>query len=257
MNHPVGMLSEGIELMPRRPRLVVPGIPMHITQRGVNRAAIFVDAEDRLRYRDLLEEITRSHNLPVHAYALMGNHVHLLLTADASGSLAHGMRLLNQRYVAGFNRRHRRTGTLWDGRFRSCLVECEHYLLSVYRYIELNPVRAAIVDSAEKFAWSSAVSNLGLGRDACITPHPVYLSLGVNDYSRADVYRAWLNCGNSASELTSIRSHMQQERALGTARFQAMIEKTLNRPVALRPRGRPRTRQVAAQGFLGGSDSNG
>ncbi|HET9031882.1 MAG TPA: transposase [Dokdonella sp.] len=155
--------------MPRRPRLVVPGVPMHITQRGVNRAAIFADDSDRMRYRDLLIDVAGSHELAVHAYALMGNHVHLLMTTNEADHLAHAMRLLNQRYVAGFNRRHERTGTLWEGRFRSCLVQNENYLLMVYRYIDLNPVRAAMVDSAEAYSWSSAKANLGLASDRCIT----------------------------------------------------------------------------------------
>jgi putative transposase len=254
--HDVDLFVEWMELMPRRPRLVVPGIPMHITQRGVNRAAIFVDAGDRQRYLDLLEEVSKSYDLPVHAYALMGNHVHLLLTANESDTLAHGMRLLNQRYVSGFNRRHLRTGTLWESRFRSSLVESERYLLSVYRYIELNPVRAAIVDSAEKFCWSSAATNLGLGHDPCVTPHPVYQSLGVSVESRVQVYREWLNAGINVTELASIRSHMLQERALGSPRFQAMMEKTLNRPVGLRPRGRPRKDHASRQHSCDQTDSN-
>jgi putative transposase len=148
--------------MPRRPRLFVAGIPLHITQRGVNRGATFIDTEDHLLYRELLTEIAAAHDIGVHAYALMSNHIHLLMSTASSGDLAHAMRLLNQRYVAAFNRRHRRTGTLWESRFRSCLVDTESYLLMLYRYIELNPVRAAMVDAPERYRWSSARANLGI-----------------------------------------------------------------------------------------------
>ncbi len=243
--------------MPRRPRLVIPGIPMHVTQRGVNRAAIFADGDDRNRYRGLLAEVMTAHELPVHAYALMGNHVHLLMTANEANSLAHAMRLLNQRYVASFNRRHHRTGTLWESRFRSCLVESEPYLLTVYRYIDLNPVRAGMVDSPEEYRWSSARANLGLAADPCLTPHPLYLSLGTNTEARAGAYRDWMGAEPNIGELGAIRAHMQQERVLGSPGFQAMIENALSRPVALRRRGRPGKVTGEENGWLHGRDSNG
>jgi REP-associated tyrosine transposase len=146
--------------MPRRPRLVIAGIPLHVTQRGVNRAATFIDHEDHQRCLELLSETIASNAVSVHAYALMSNHVHLLVTPTKPSDLARAIGMLNQRYVATFNRRHRRTGTLWEGRFRSCLVDTERYVLTLYRYIELNPVRAAIVDAPERYAWSSARANL-------------------------------------------------------------------------------------------------
>jgi putative transposase len=150
------------------------------------------------------------------------------------------MRLLNQRYVARFNRRHRHTGTLWESRFRSCLVDTESYLLTLYRYIELNPVRAALVDAPERYRWSSARANLGITTDSCVTPHPFYLALGADATQRAKAYDEWLHSGLADEDLAAIRSHIQQERALGSPRFQAMVAKTLSRPVAVRPRGRPR-----------------
>lgn len=226
--------------MPRRPRLVLAGVPLHVTQRGVNRAATFIDAEDCTRYRDLLADIMACHDVAVHAYALMSNHVHLLITPTHAGDLAYAMRLLNQRYVATFNRRHRRTGTLWEGRFRSCLFDSERYLLTLYRYIELNPVRAAMVEAPERYRWSSALANLGLHIDRCVTPHPVYLALGANAAERTTTNAQWLHAGTTDDDLVAIRAHIQQERALGSPRFQAMVAKTLNRPVAVRPRGRPR-----------------
>ena len=226
--------------MPRRPRLVLPDVPLHITQRGVNRAATFLDAEDYGLYRDLLAEVTANHGIRVHAYALMSNHVHLLATPQGAHGLARGMGLLNQCYVSAFNQRHGRTGTLWESRFRSCLVDTERYLLSVTRYIDLNPVRAAIVDDAAAYPWSSATANLGLTDDACITPHEAYLSLGPDRACRGQAYAEWLAAGLAEEDLETIRAYIRQERALGSPRFQAMVAKTLNRPVVVRPRGRPR-----------------
>jgi len=226
--------------MPRRPRLLIADVPLHITQRGVNRGATFIDAEDHRRYRELLVEVSRAHDLRVHAYVLMSNHVHLLVTPERVSDLAYAMRRLNQCYVGAFNRRHGRTGTLWESRFRSCLVDSERYALTVYRYIELNPVRAAMVDDPAHYRWSSARENLGLRPQGFLTPHAVYLALGTDTAERARSYGEWLRSGIANEDLDAVRSHIRQQRALGSPHFQAMVARTLNRPVAVRPRGRPR-----------------
>ena len=225
--------------MPRRPRLELPGVPMHLTHRGVNRAAVFHDADDREAYRAVLQECCASHGLAVHAYVLMTNHVHLLVSAQLVGSLSRAMSKLGQRYVPAFNRKHRRTGTLWEGRFKSCLVDSDHYLLTVYRYIELNPVRAAMVDVPEAYPWSSVHANLGLAKDGLVTPHAVFRDLAADAPSRCQVYRDWLRGGLSDLDLDAVRAHLRQERALGSPQFQSMVAKTLKRPVECRPRGRP------------------
>lgn len=170
----------------------------------------------------------------------MSNHVHLLVTPERIGDLAYAMRRLNQCYVGAFNRRHGRTGTLWESRFRSCLVDSERYALTVYRYIELNPVRAAMVDDPAHYRWSSARDHLGLRSQDFLTPHEVYLALGTNAAERAHSYGEWLKSGIADEDLEAIRSHIRQQRALGSPRFQTMVAKTLNRPVVVRPRGRPR-----------------
>jgi len=226
--------------MPRRPRLELPGIPLHITQRGVNRAATFLDAQDHRDYLAALAESTTRHGVRVYAYVLMGNHVHLLVGADREGAVSSAMRDLGQRYVLAFNRKYGRTGTLWEGRFRSCLVERDGYLLGVYRYIELNPVRAALVERAEDHPWSSVHAHLGRADDALVAPHPVFDALGATVALRAQAYRQWLAAGVSDQELAGIRRHVRQERAWGDRRFQSMVEQTLQRPVTCRPRGRPR-----------------
>ena len=232
--------------MPRRPRLELPGVPLHVTHRGVNRAATFLDDEDFAHYRRHLGDALAARGFALHAYVLMTNHVHLLLTPPAPGLLSAAMRQLDQHYVPVFNRRHRRTGTLWEGRFKSCLVDSERYLFAVHRYIELNPVRAAMTTAAERYRWSSAPASLGLAADPIMTFHPACLAMGPDPAQRAQRHREWLQQALADEDLQAIRAHLRQERALGDPRFQAMAEKTLNRPVAVRPRGRPRKEDAAS-----------
>ena len=226
--------------MPRRPRLEISGVALHVTQRGVNRGAIFVDDDDRRHYLDLLRDAMREGAIAIHAYVLMGNHVHLLLTSPAPRALSYAMRNLGQCYVQAFNRRHRRSGTLWQGRFKSCLVDSERYLMTVYRYIELNPVRAAMAKRPEDYPWSSVHANLNRHRDDLVMPHASYLGLHNDPDARAAAYLTWLREGVSDDDLALIRAHLAQERALGDRTFQSMVERTLGRHAAVRPRGRPR-----------------
>lgn len=225
--------------MPRTPRLLLPGVPLHITQRGINKGAVFLDDEDRHHFRRLLRDALQS-GIALHAFVLMDNHVHLLLTARTTRGLSCAMRRLGQCYVQAFNLRHRRCGSLWQGRFKSCLVQSERYLLNVMRYIELNPVRAAVVQRPEDHRWSSVHTHLGHAYDPLISPHPVYLALGGDLAERARNYRAWIDAGIAAEELAQLRSYARQERALGDERFQRMVEITLGRHASTRGRGRPR-----------------
>ena len=224
----------------RRPRLELPGIPMHITHRGVNRAATFIDDEDCAAYLQALEVAARMESVAIHAYVLMTNHVHLLVGSDLPGAVSRMMQSLGRRYVRAFNARHGRTGTLWEGRYKSCLVDNDSYFLTCVRYIELNPVRAAMVIQPWDHRWSSVHFHLGLRANSRVTPHPVYLALG-NESTRADAYRTLLLEPLQEEALARIRAHLRQERALGSPAFQAMVAKTLNRPTAVRPPGRPPT----------------
>lgn len=226
--------------MPRRARLVLPHQPLHVTQRGVNRAAIFFDDEDRHHYRRLLRKSCAEHDVAVHAFVLMDNHVHLLLTPGSAASLARAMRISGQCYVQAFNARHRRSGTLWQSRFHSCLIDTDRYLLTVCRYIELNPVRAGMVDRPEDYRWSSVHTHLGTACDPLIMPHPLYLALGSSSAARVSAYRRWLNAGIDPHELADIRRYIAQQRALGDGGFQAMVEKTLNHTAVYRSGGRPK-----------------
>lgn len=212
---------------------------MHVTQRGNNKGAIFVDDEDRHHFRRLLRRAFRDDGVDLHAFVLMGNHFHLLLTPRATGVLSRALGRVGQAYAQTFNLRHGRSGALWQGRFKSCLVQDEYYVLMVMRYIELNPVRAAMVDAPQDYRWSSVHTHLGRTRDPLITPHPVYLAMGRNPAERALAYDHWLHAGITPPELRRLRAYANQERALGDERFQHMVETTLGRPVAYRQRGRP------------------
>jgi putative transposase len=218
---------------------------MHVTHRGVNRAAVFLAEDDFATYRDQLGSAMAQEEVRLHAYVLMTNHVHLLLSSDRAGAVSRALCRLGRRYVPAFNRRYGRTGTLWEGRFKSCLVDSEAYLLSVYRYIDLNPVRAALVDDPEAYPWSSVHVNLGRRSDDLVTPHPTFAA-----FAATGSYRDWLQSAIPAEDVEVIRLHLKQERALGSPRFQRMVAETLNRPVACRPRGRPPSEQH-------GLDSNG
>jgi len=225
--------------MPRRARLELPGVPLHVTHRGVNRCGIFIDDEDRHHYLRLLVLFARQRGLAIHAYVLMSNHVHLLSSSASPGAASEALRRTAQCYVQMFNQRHRRTGTLWEGRFKSCLVGTDRYVLTVYRYIERNPVRAGIVSRPEEHPWSSVHANLGLRFDSLVTPHECFVALGADANARRTAYRDWLHTGEDEEQLQMIRRHLAQQRAYGDSRFQAMVEKTLNRPASVRSRGRP------------------
>ena len=210
--------------MSRLPRLELPGVPMHVTQRGINKGAIFIDVDDRYHFRRLLRRAFREQDIALHAFVLMDNHFHLLLTPSAVGALSRAMHWTGQSYVQSFNFRHRRCGALWQGRFKSCLVQSEHYLLTVMRYIELNPVRAAMVHVPEDYRWSSVHTHLARARDPLITPHPLYLAMGKDNTERARAYQRWLDAGIAPDDLRQLLAYASQERALGDVRFQQMVE---------------------------------
>jgi putative transposase len=225
--------------MARRPRLDLPGQPQHIVQRGNNRGACFFRPADYVTYRDALRRAASDAGVAIHAYVLMTNHVHLLATGFASGAVSRMMQALGRRYVRHVNTCLRRTGTLWEGRFKSSLIDTERYLLSCHRYIELNPVRSAMVSDPAAYDWSSFRCNAQGQDDPLLTPHPLYLALGADPQTRQTAYRTLFRNAIPDDELAAIRAHIEQERALGTERFQREIEQVLERAVRLRGPGRP------------------
>jgi putative transposase len=175
--------------MPRSLRLILPGVAVHIVQRGNNRVACFRHDNDYLVYLAHLRQLSEKYECALHAYCLMTNHVHLLLTPAVAEACTGLMRDLGQRYVQYFNRRHERSGTLWEGRFRSCIAESARYVLGCYRYIELNPVRAGMVDHPTGYLWSSYAVNSGMRSDPLVTPHPGYIAIATETGSRHRAYR--------------------------------------------------------------------
>lgn len=226
--------------MARLPRLDLPHVPQHVVQRGNNRLPCFLDDGDRRRYVHLLREALLDTDISLHAYVLMDNHVHLLLTPPEAGAVSRLMQKIGRQYVGQFNARHRRTGTLWEGRYKSCLVDSENYVLHCSRYIDLNPVRARMTDDPVQFAWSSCASLCGERDDPLLAFHPAYMRLGPTRTERADAYRSLLGEALSDDELHAIRSYLQQQRALGRDEFRTMVEAKTRRFAGIRPAHRPR-----------------
>jgi putative transposase len=225
--------------MARLPRPDIAGIAQHVMQRGNDRMPCFLDDADRRLYLTALREMSLRYACAIHAYVLMTNHVHLLITPEAAGAVSRMMQGVGRIYVAEFNARHGRSGTLWEGRYKSCLVGGEPYVLTCHRYIEMNPVRAAMVAEPSEFSWSSHASN-ALGRDdPLLRSHPAYLSLGREAAERQIAYRALFDEVLTDGEISDIRAYIQQQRALGNDRFRAMVERKLDRCASVRPPHRP------------------
>lgn len=226
--------------MPRRARLLLPRVPLHLIQRGNNRSACFYADEDYALYLHHLGELARRFGCALHAYVLMTNHVHLLLTPANADSASLLMKHLGQRYVQYINRAYKRSGTLWEGRFRSCLTQSEEYVLACYRYIELNPVRAGMVQQPGECRWSSYGAN-ALGKPSdLITPHEQYLQIGNGDEIRREGYMELFKAHLEPAMLEAIRSSTNGNFALGSERFRQEIAEALGRRAAPGMPGRPR-----------------
>jgi REP-associated tyrosine transposase len=191
--------------MPRQPRFVVPDIALHVRQRGNDGQACFHTEGDRLVYLANLRSLCAKTRCALHAYCLMTNHVHLLLTPPDAASCSSLMRDLGQRYVQYFNRRHERSGTLWEGRYRSCLVDSARYVLGCYRYIEMNPVRAGMVATPSDYRWSSYDVNTGRMPSAMLVPHAEYAGLAPDEAARYAAYQGFFGGEEDATFLAAIR----------------------------------------------------
>ena len=226
--------------MPRRARITLADVPHHIIQRGNNRSACFYTDDDYFQYLDWLEKYSLEYDCQVHAYVLMTNHVHLLVTPSTSDGLAKMMKCLGQRYVQYINRTYSRSGTLWVGRFKSCITREDKYVLSCYRYIELNPVRANMVEHPGEYFWSSYRANAQLEPNKLISPHGAYLALGRNDEDRQKQYRELFKSELSSKLINELRSAINSNYALGTEQFKTEIEQALGRRASPGMPGRPR-----------------
>src|SRR5947207_6009345 len=218
--------------MARHPRLVVADVALHIVQRGVDRRDCFAEDSDYLVYLSNLRELLAHKRCALHAYCLMTNHVHLLLTPPNANACATMLRDLGQRYVSYFNRRYRRTGTLWEGRFRSCLVDSAQYVIACYRYIERNPLRAGMVRTPAAYRWSSYGSNSGSRTDPSITPHAEYVALGRDKASAAVAYTRLFDDADQPDFLAVIRHATNSGYAnLIGEELKRRLETTSSRPI--------------------------
>jgi putative transposase len=237
--------------MPRRSRIQLDGVPLHIVQRGHNREACFFAEEDYQSYLHWLGEALAEQECELHAFALMTNHVHLLITPKRAGRIPRLIMSLGRRYVQYINRTYKRTGTLWNSRYKSSLIHAESYLLNCMRYIELNPVRAGMVDDPAHYRWTSYRHN-GLGvRDGRINEHALYAALGATDKARQSSYRSLFRSELDQSAIDEIRLALNQNQPLGTSRFYARIERITGERREARPRGRPMREGDVAQPLEG------
>ena len=222
---------------------------MHIVQRGHNRQDCFLHETDYLVYLANLHELTKKTGCSMHAYCLMTNHVHLLLTPPDAQACARLMRNLGQRYVQYFNRRHRRRGTLWEGRFKSCLVDSAQYVVAAYRYVERNPVRAGIVRAPADYRWSSHVANIGQASSTFLTPHAEYLALGSGDGTPWKAYQSLFSKDDEPGFLAALRDATNGGFALAGEQLRSTLPANLQQRLTRRPSGprpgtQPQTHQV-------------
>jgi len=213
----------------RLPRYVLPGQPQHVIQRGNNRCAMFAAAVDYRVFLNCLTTACTAHSCHVHAYVLMTNHVHVLMTPETPAGIGRVMQSVGRRYVRYFNDTYRRSGTLWEGRYRATLIDSEAYLFTCYRYIELNPVRAGLVAGPADYPWSSYGANALGRRDTLVRPHARYSALGTGADSRRSAYRALFLDAIGEATLRRIRESTHTGWALGDDRFRREITKRLNR----------------------------
>lgn len=227
--------------MARLARLTLPGYSHHVIQRGNNRQPIFTSAQDRQTLLGLLEENAKKFNVDVHAYVLMDNHFHLLLTPHTTQGLPQMMQAVGRRYVRYFNDSQQRSGTLWEGRYRSVPLQAERYLLPCMVYIDLNPVRAGLVAHASDYPWSSCGHYLGLGlrRDKLLTTHALVWKLGNTPFAREAAYAQLVQTGISPAQQSALTDAVLHGWVLGEPEFITDVQNLTQRRVSKSSAGRP------------------
>jgi putative transposase len=230
--------------MPRQPRYFLPEIPQHVIARGVDRNPVFFGPQDYKHYLDDLRAAAGAHGCDIHAYVLMTNHVHILLTPEHEKSLPMTMQAMGRTYVQRLNRRHRRTGTLWEGRYKACLVQNDRYFLTCQRYIEMNPVRAGLARHPGGYPYSSFAANAYGAANSLLTTHPVYEALHPDPLMRPKTYRQLFQDPFSVEELRLIRQRINACSFLGDDGFKSRIESMLGRAIPSGSRGRPPKKSV-------------
>lgn len=238
--------------MSRLPRLTVPDYPHHIIQRGHNRQAIFADAQDAQCLLDALRQQARQHRVALHAYVLMPNHLHLLATPASADGVPLLMQGLGRAYVRHFNRRHGRSGTLWEGRYRSAVIEPHTWLLPCMAYMDANPVRAGLAQEAAQYPWSSHAHYSGLRPDPTLTQHAQYWQLGDTPFAREIAYAQLVQTGPSPAQQQALTESALGSWALGSADFVAALQAHTPRRVSKGKAGRPRKSPPPQSPRLGG-----
>jgi len=225
--------------MPRKLRFYLPGIPAHIIQRGNNRQAVFFCDEDCCAYLGWLKSGARTHGCAIHAYVLMTNHVHLLVTPQQRDSISRLMQYVGRHYVTYINHHYGRSGSLWEGRHKGCVIAQDGYFLACGRYIELNPVRAGMVMHPGEYRWSSFRGNALGEADGLLAQHDVYRALGRSASERQHTYRALFRTALDPEQIHDIRATVQTGTPLGNDRFREQIEQALGCKVGQARRGKP------------------
>lgn len=225
--------------MARLPRLTLAGYPHHVIQRGNNRQAIFASAADYQTMLELLDENARKFGVAIHAYVLMDNHFHLLATPQTADGLPQMMQAVGRRYVRYFNDSQKRSGTLWEGRYKSTLIQTERYLLACMAYIDLNPVRAGMVVQARDYPWSSHAHYVGLRSDKLLSPHPLVWALGNTPFAREAAYAELVRAGISTAQQQALTDSALRGWALGEPEFVKNLQKMTARRVSKATAGRP------------------
>jgi putative transposase len=225
--------------MPRQARFVVPEVALHIVQRGHNRRDCFLEEADYLTYLSNLRDLLSRTGCALHAYCLMTNHAHMLVTPSSAQACALLMRNQGQRYVQYFNRRYGRSGTLWEGRYKSSLIQSPTYLLRTYRYIERNPVRADMVAAPADYPWSSHAGNCGRVENRLLAPRAEYLALGIDEPSRFAAYEAFVAIPDEPGFLATIRDATNGGFALASESFKSELPPDRQQRLARRRPGPP------------------
>ncbi len=226
--------------MARLPRYFVKCQAQHIIQRGNNREPIFVAVDDYPFYLECLQDAAKRYELSIHAYVLMTNHVHILASPKIKGSIPKTLQSVGRRYVQYFNYTYERTGTLWEGRYKATVIDSERYLLTCMRYIELNPVRADMVNHPREYPWSSYAANADGKENKLLTQHALYRQLGTNIAERQSVYRQLFRAAIGRADLEALREATNKGWVLGNDRFREKIEQLSERRTTPKPRGRPK-----------------
>ena len=226
--------------MPRKQRMYLPDIPSHVVQRGNDRNPCFFEEENYLFFLTCLEEACSRYEVSVHAYVLMTNHVHLLMTPNTESGISRVMQLLGNRYVQYINKNYRKTGTLWEGRHKSSLIDAEKYLLTCYRYIEMNPVRANMVNHPGDYRWSSYRHHATWSPSSIIENQDVFLRIASTPDERMRCYRELFRVGLDDGDVHEVRKAAAFSMPLGDNQFKKQIEATLSLSVGYARRGRPK-----------------